>query len=72
MNVVCATVPVASIGRQAASTVTGGFLIKRVATDRTALRAAGDVLALGEPLVMFPEGTRNGNPASEGCDLRCK
>ena len=36
----------------------GGFPVERGSADRTALRAAGDVLALGEPLVMFPEGTR--------------
>ena len=39
-------------------TVMGGFPVERGSADRTALRAAGDVLALGEPLVMFPEGTR--------------
>ena len=36
----------------------GGFPVERGGADRTALRAAEDVLALGEPLVMFPEGTR--------------
>ena len=36
----------------------GGFPVERGTADRTALRAATDVLALGEPLVMFPEGTR--------------
>lgn len=39
-------------------TVMGGFPVERGSADRTALRAAQDVLALGEPLVMFPEGTR--------------
>ena len=39
-------------------TVMGGFPVERGQADRTALRAAEDVLALGEPLVMFPEGTR--------------
>lgn len=38
--------------------VLGGFPVERGTADRTALRAATDVLALGEPLVMFPEGTR--------------
>ena len=38
--------------------VMGGFPVERGTADRTALRAATDVLALGEPLVMFPEGTR--------------
>ncbi len=36
----------------------GGFPVERGTADRVALRAATDVLALGEPLVMFPEGTR--------------
>ena len=39
-------------------TVLGGFPVERGTADRTALRASTDVLALGEPLVMFPEGTR--------------
>ena len=39
-------------------TLLGGFPVERGTADRTALRAAADVLALGEPLVMFPEGTR--------------
>ena len=43
-------------------TVMGGFPVERGSADRTALRAAGDVLALGEPLVMFPEGTRQQGP----------
>ena len=38
--------------------VMGGFPVERGTADRTALRAATDVLSLGEPLVMFPEGTR--------------
>ena len=38
--------------------VMGGFPVERGTADRTALRAAEDVLRLGEPLVMFPEGTR--------------
>ncbi len=40
----------------------GGFPVERSGADRTALRAAEDVLALGEPLVMFPEGTRQEGP----------
>ena len=43
-------------------TVMGGFPVERGSADRTALRAAEDVLALGEPLVMFPEGTRQEGP----------
>ena len=43
-------------------TVMGGFPVERDTADRTALRAAEDVLALGEPLVMFPEGTRREGP----------
>ncbi len=42
--------------------VMGGFPVERGSADRTALRAAEDVLALGEPLVMFPEGTRQEGP----------
>ena len=38
--------------------VLGGFPVERGTADRTALRAATDVLSPGEPLVMFPEGTR--------------
>lgn len=43
-------------------TVMGGFPVERDSVDRTALRAAEDVLVLGEPLVMFPEGTRREGP----------
>jgi 1-acyl-sn-glycerol-3-phosphate acyltransferase len=43
-------------------TVMGGFPVERDTIDRTALRAAEDVLSLGEPLVMFPEGTRREGP----------
>jgi len=42
--------------------VMGGFPVERGSADRTALRAAEDVLVLGEPLVMFPEGTRQSGP----------
>ena len=38
--------------------VLGGFPVQRGTADRIALRAACDVLALGDALVMFPEGTR--------------
>jgi 1-acyl-sn-glycerol-3-phosphate acyltransferase len=40
----------------------GGFPVERSGADRQALRAAEDVLRLGEPLVMFPEGTRQEGP----------
>lgn len=40
-------------------TLLGGFPVERGTADRTALRAATDVLSLGEPLVMFCEGTRH-------------
>ncbi len=43
-------------------TVMGGFPVERGSADRTALRAAEDVLGIGEPLVMFPEGTRQEGP----------
>ena len=40
----------------------GGFAVERSMTDRAALRAAETVLARGEPLVVFPEGTRQEGP----------
>lgn len=40
----------------------GGFPVERAATDRAALRAAEWVLANDEPLVVFPEGTRQIGP----------
>lgn len=43
----------------------GGFPVSRDSADRLALRIAGDVLAHGEPLVMFPEGTRRSGPIVE-------
>jgi 1-acyl-sn-glycerol-3-phosphate acyltransferase len=43
-------------------TALGGFPVARGAADRTALRAAQEVLHGGEPLVVFPEGTRNSGP----------
>ncbi len=36
----------------------GGFAVERNATDRDALRISEEVLRRGEPLVIFPEGTR--------------
>jgi 1-acyl-sn-glycerol-3-phosphate acyltransferase len=39
-------------------TALGGFPVERGSADRTALRAAQHVLENGEPLAVFPEGTR--------------
>ena len=40
----------------------GGFPVERSMTDRLALRLSEEVLANGEPLVVFPEGTRQDGP----------
>jgi 1-acyl-sn-glycerol-3-phosphate acyltransferase len=40
----------------------GGIPVERGTTDRAALRAADAVLAQGEPLAIFPEGTRQHGP----------
>lgn len=40
----------------------GGFPVERSETDRMALRLAEEVLRAGEPLVVFPEGTRQEGP----------
>ncbi len=40
----------------------GGFPVERSATDRNALRLAEWVLRNGEPLAVFPEGTRKEGP----------
>lgn len=40
----------------------GGFPVERSLTDRAALRLSEEVLANGEPLVVFPEGTRQEGP----------
>jgi len=40
----------------------GGFPVSRGSADREALRAAMKVAERGEPLVMFPEGTRQTGP----------
>ncbi|MBI2168285.1 MAG: 1-acyl-sn-glycerol-3-phosphate acyltransferase [Actinobacteria bacterium] len=44
----------------------GAFPVDRGAPDRAALRTAMECLAAGEPLVVFPEGTRRHGPAIEG------
>jgi 1-acyl-sn-glycerol-3-phosphate acyltransferase len=43
-------------------TALGGFPVKRGTADREALRACQEVLERGEPLVLFPEGTRQHGP----------
>jgi 1-acyl-sn-glycerol-3-phosphate acyltransferase len=40
----------------------GGFPVARGTADRDALRACENVIRRGEPLVMFPEGTRQSGP----------
>ena len=40
----------------------GGFPVERGTADRDALRASMAVIERGEPLVMFPEGTRQSGP----------
>ncbi|MCU0269071.1 MAG: 1-acyl-sn-glycerol-3-phosphate acyltransferase [Acidimicrobiales bacterium] len=43
-------------------TAMGGFPVDRATADRDALKACIEVLRRGEPLVMFPEGTRQFGP----------
>ena len=43
----------------------GGFPVKRGTADRVAMRLCLDVLAGGEPLVVFPEGGRRSGPVVE-------
>ncbi len=43
-------------------TALGGFPVRRGAADREALRRCVAVLEGGEPLVLFPEGTRRSGP----------
>jgi 1-acyl-sn-glycerol-3-phosphate acyltransferase len=43
----------------------GGFPVDRTGADRAALRAAQAALEGGEPLGMFPEGTRRSGPVVE-------
>lgn len=44
----------------------GGFPVHRGSADREAMRRCNLVLAGGEPLVLFPEGTRKSGPTVEG------
>ncbi len=46
-------------------TAMGGIPVNRGATDRDAMRKSIDVLQAGEPLVIFPEGTRRSGPVVE-------
>lgn len=46
-------------------TALGGFPVDRAGADRAALRAAQTALEGGEPLGMFPEGTRRSGPVVE-------
>jgi 1-acyl-sn-glycerol-3-phosphate acyltransferase len=46
-------------------TALGGFPVERSLVDREALRRAEEVLGRGEPLVVFPEGTRKRGPVIE-------
>ena len=41
----------------------GGFPVHRQSADRTSLKRAEDILARGEVLILFPEGTRQEGPA---------
>ena len=43
-------------------TIVGGFPVERGTADRAALRGCQEVLERGEPMVMFPEGTRQHGP----------
>lgn len=43
----------------------GGFPVSRDSADRAAMRMAEEIVAGGEPLVMFPEGTRRSGPIVE-------
>ena len=43
----------------------GGFPVHRGSADREAMRSCLEVLSGGEPLVMFPEGTRRSGPIVE-------
>lgn len=40
----------------------GAFPVRRGSADREALRTTLDVIAAGEPVVLFPEGTRKSGP----------
>lgn len=46
-------------------TAGGGFPVERGTADRAAMKATMEVLDRGEPMVMFPEGTRQSGPIVE-------
>lgn len=46
-------------------TMLGAYPVNRGAPDREALRRTLDILEKGEPLVLFPEGTRRAGPVIE-------
>jgi 1-acyl-sn-glycerol-3-phosphate acyltransferase len=46
-------------------TMLGAYPVNRGAPDRAALRRTLDILEKGEPLVLFPEGTRRAGPVIE-------
>ena len=46
-------------------TAMGGFPVNRGSADRDALRKCVDYLTRGEPIVIFPEGTRRSGPVVE-------
>jgi 1-acyl-sn-glycerol-3-phosphate acyltransferase len=48
----------------------GGFPVSRGVADREAMRAAMVVIERGEPLVMFPEGTRQTGPVIEDENMK--
>ncbi len=48
-------------------TALGGFPVQRGTADREALKAGLACIERGEPLVMFPEGTRQSGPESPRC-----
>jgi 1-acyl-sn-glycerol-3-phosphate acyltransferase len=48
----------------------GGFPVNREAPDREALTLTLDIIAAGEPVVMFPEGTRRSGPVIEDEHMR--
>ena len=48
----------------------GGFPINRDGADREALTQCLELVAAGEPVVMFPEGTRRSGPTIEADHMR--